>query len=111
MFLVFISVPVSESSVMVFCLVLGFLWLGTVPLTSGIVAQVFGPRYMATLFAIVYLSHQIGNFAGAWVGGWVFDATGRYDLVWWIAVGLGLVAALLHANIDDRPVARMADSR
>lgn len=106
--IVFISAPITETSVIIFSVVLGFMWLGTVPLTSGIVAQVFGPRYMATLFAIVYLSHQAGNFAGAWIGGHIFDATGSYDMVWWIAAILGFVATGLHAVIDDRPVARLS---
>jgi predicted MFS family arabinose efflux permease len=104
----FVSLPVSETSVLVFAAIMGFLWLGTVPLTSGLIAQVFGPRYMATLYAIVYLSHQIGNFTGAWVGGRVFDATGSYLAVWWTAALLGVVAAVVHALIDDRPVIRVA---
>jgi predicted MFS family arabinose efflux permease len=83
---------------------MGFVWLGTVPLTSGLVMQVFGPRYMATLFAVVYLSHQAGNFCGAWMGGWLFDATGSYIVVWWLAVALGLLAALVHAPINDKPL-------
>ena len=104
---VFVSLPVSELSVLAFSAIMGFIWLGTVPLTSGLIAQVFGARYMATLYAIVYLSHQLGNFAGAWVGGRVFDATGSYVGVWWMAAALGIVAAVLHAPIDDRPVARL----
>jgi len=107
---VFVSLPVTESSVLAFSAIMGFIWLGTVPLTSGLIAQVFGPRYMATLYAIVYLSHQVGNFTGAWVGGRVFDATGSYVAVWWIAVALGLLAAALHAPIDDRPLARLGAS-
>ncbi|MCP5152608.1 MAG: MFS transporter [Ectothiorhodospiraceae bacterium] len=105
---IFVVVGPTPLSVLVFCAVLGFIWLGTVPLTSGLIAQVFGPRYLSTLFAIVYLSHQAGNFVGAWVGGRVYDATGSYELVWWIAAALGVVAATLHAPIDDRPVARLA---
>ena len=107
---VFISLPITTFSVLVFSMVMGFIWLGTVPLTSGLIAQVFGPRYMATLYAIVYLSHQSGNFVGAWLGGRVFDATQSYHLVWWLAAGLGLVAAVLHAPIDDRPLARWMTS-
>jgi predicted MFS family arabinose efflux permease len=106
-FLVFITTPVSERGVLVFCLALGFLWLGTVPLTSGIVAQVFGARYMATLYALVYLSHQLGSFVGVWAGGWVYDHTGSYQIVWWLTIALGLLAALMHLPIDDRPVARL----
>jgi predicted MFS family arabinose efflux permease len=104
----FVSLPVTELSVLAFSAVMGFIWLGTVPLTSGLIAQVFGPRYMATLYAIVYLSHQLGNFAGAWVGGRVFDATASYTAVWWMAAALGVVAAVLHAPIDDQPVERLA---
>ncbi len=105
---IFMLTPLSQTSILVFCGTIGLIWLGTVPLTSGIVAQVFGPRYMATLFGIVFLSHQMGNFAGAWVGGIVFDATGSYEAVWWIAAGLGVLAAIFHAPIDDRPVARLS---
>jgi predicted MFS family arabinose efflux permease len=103
---VFVLLPVTEFSVLAFSAVIGFIWLGTVPLTSGLIAQVFGPRYMATLYAIVYLSHQFGNFCGAWVGGRVFDATGSYEVVWWIAAGLGIVAAILHFPMDDKPIER-----
>ncbi|TFH51379.1 MAG: MFS transporter [Lysobacterales bacterium] len=102
----FVLLPVTEASVLVFSAVMGFIWLGTVPLTSGLIAQVFGPRYMATLYAIVYLSHQVGNFCGAWAGGRVFDATGSYEAVWWIAASLGVVAAILHFPMDDKPIAR-----
>jgi len=108
LFLAFISVPVSAASVLAFSGALGVLWLSTVPLTSGIVAQVFGPRYMATLFAIVYLSHQVGSFTGVWIGARIFDTTGSYDVVWWITIGLGLVAAAMHLPINDRPLARLA---
>ena len=105
---IFMLAPISEVSILVFCGAIGLIWLGTVPLTSGIVAQVFGPRFMATLFGIVFLSHQLGNFAGAWVGGFVFDTTGSYTAVWWFAAGLGVLAALFHVPIDDRPVQRLA---
>jgi predicted MFS family arabinose efflux permease len=100
----FILTPVSDVSIMMFAAGIGMLWLGTVPLTSGLVAQIFGVRYMATLFGFVFFSHQLGSFLGAWLGGYVFDSTGSYDLVWWIAVVLGVVAAALHWPIDDRPV-------
>jgi predicted MFS family arabinose efflux permease len=87
---------------------MGLLWLSTVPLTSGIVAQVFGVRYMATLFGIVFLSHQIGSFLGVWLGGYFYDATGSYDVIWWAGVALGLAAALIHLPIDERPLPRLA---
>ena len=105
---VFIQFPVTELSVMVFAAAIGLLWLSTVPLTSGIVAQMFGTRYMATLFSIVYLSHQVGSFCGVLLAGMVYDATGSYGAFWWVSISLGLIAALLHWPIDDRPVARLA---
>ena len=85
---------------------LGFLWLGTVPLTSGLVAQIFGPAYMSMLYGFVFLSHQVGSFLGAWLGGRVFDLTGSYDPIWWAAVALGIFAAVMHAPIGDKPLAR-----
>jgi predicted MFS family arabinose efflux permease len=101
----FIMAPISDFSIMLFAVSIGMLWLGTVPLTSGLVAEMFGVRYMATLFGFVFFSHQLGSFLGAWLGGYVFDTTGSYQLVWWIAIALGVVAAALHWPIDARPVA------
>jgi MFS family permease len=100
----FVSLPITAESVLAFSAIMGFVWLGTVPLTSGLVMQVFGTRYMATLFAVVYLSHQAGNFCGAWMGGWLFDTTGSYIVVWWLAAALGLLAALVHAPLNDKPL-------
>ncbi len=108
LFLVFLQVPVSQASVLIFCAILGLLWLSTVPLTSGIVAQIFGPRYMATLFAIVVFSHQLGSFCGVWLGGLFYDRTGSYDTAWWLAIVLGIVAALIHWPINDKPIERVA---
>ena len=102
----FVVAPLSETSVLVFAALIGLLWLGTVPLTSGLVAQIFGPRYLGALFGIVFLSHQVGAFLGAWLGGYVFDLTGSYDAVWLTAVGLGVAAAVLHWPIADAPLAR-----
>ena len=99
--------PKTEWTIYAFAIAMGFLWLATVPLTSGIVAQVFGVKYMATLFGVVFLSHQLGSFAGVWLGGWLYDTTGSYDIVWWIGVGLGLFAALIHLPIDEKPLARL----
>jgi len=90
---------------------MGVLWLATVPLTTGIVAQVFGVRYMATLFGIVFLSHQIGSFLGVWLGGWIYDATGSYDPMWWAGVAFGLAAAVIHLPIDERPLPRLQSAR
>jgi len=90
-----------------FAAVMGILWLSTVPLTSGIVAQVFGLRFMATLFGFVFLSHQLGSFLGVWLGGYLYDRTGSYDVVWWTGVALSIAAALLHMPINERPLRRV----
>ena len=97
--------PKSPLSVTVFAAVMGLTWLGTVPLTSGLVAKIFGVRHLGTLFGVCFLSHQIGSFLGAWLGGFVFDQTGSYTLVWWITAAAGFLAAGLHFIIDDRPEA------
>jgi len=105
---VFLMVPVTELSVLVFASVMGVLWLGTVPLTSGLVAQIFGVRYMSTLFGIVFFSHQLGSFIGIWWGGWSFDATGSYDQVWIASIVLGIMAGLLHLPITEKPLRPVA---
>ncbi len=107
-FLVFIIVPLSEVSVLLFGAAIGLLWLGTVPLTSGLVATIFGPTYMSMLFGIVFLSHQVGGFLGAWLAGVLFDALGSYTIMWWLSVALGLASAALHWPISERPVPRLA---
>ncbi len=104
MFLVF---PISTFSVYAFSIVTGLLWLATVPPTSGLVAQMFGLRYMGTLYGIVFLNHQLGSFAGVWLGGYLFDRTGSYDLVWWATVVIAAITAFIHIFIDERPVARL----
>ena len=104
LFLVFLYVPMNEVTVISFSALLGLLWLSTVPLTSGIVAQVFGPRYMSTLFAIVFLSHQLGAFSGVFLGGLFYDMFGTYEAAWWLAIALSAAAALIHWCIDDRPL-------
>ncbi len=81
---------------------MGFTWLGTVPLTNSLVAQIFGVQYLSTLFSIAWLGHQVGAFAGAWLGGYAFDATGSYTAVWIIAIGASVVAALACLPIDER---------
>ena len=99
--------PVSHYTIYVFSALMGILWLSTVPLTTGIVAQVFGLHYMATLFGIVFLGHQLGSFIGVWLGGWIYDATGSYDAMWWAAIVLGVLATLIHLPINDRPLQRL----
>ncbi|MEZ5825188.1 MAG: MFS transporter [Geminicoccaceae bacterium] len=105
---IYVTLPVTATTTLVFAGAMGLLWLSTVPATSGLIALMFGPRYMATLFGIVFLSHQVGAFIGVWLGGYLFDLMGTYNYVWWSGVGLGLVAALLHWPIVERPVARLA---
>lgn len=100
--------PKTDLTIYLFAGSIGLLWLSTVPLTTGIVAQVFGVRYMATLFGLVFLSHQLGSFLGVWLGGYLYDRFGSYDGVWWASVALGVVAALIHLAIDEKPLARLS---
>ena len=100
--------PKTPFVVLAFAAVMGVLWLSTVPLTTGIIAQVFGVRYMATLFGIVFLGHQLGSFLGVWLGGVLHDRTGSYDGMWIAGIALGLLAALVHVPIDERPLPRPA---
>ena len=103
-FIIYIITPITVISTLIFTFVLGVLWLGTVPLTSGLVATFFGPKYMSMLYGIVFFSHQLGGFVSSWMGGWIFDLTGDYNIMWWFSVLLGLLAAVLHYPIKDRPV-------
>jgi len=100
----FFLLPKTAESVVIFAAIMGLTWLGTVPLTSGLVAKVFGTRHLGSLFGVCFLSHQIGSFLGAWLGGLVFDLTGSYSLLWEATVVSGLIAALLHFPIDDSAV-------
>ena len=100
--------PVSELTIYLFSVAMGLLWLSTVPLTTGIVAQIFGLKYMATLFGVVFLSHQIGSFIGVWLGGVLYDRAGSYDMMWWAGILLGLFAAIVHLPIDEKPLPRLA---
>jgi MFS family permease len=101
---VFILLPITPASVLIFSAVMGALWLATVPLTSGLVAHIWGLRYMGTLYGVVFLSHQIGGFMGVWLGGTLYDATGGYSLVWWIGVGVGAFSTLVHLPVrEHRP--------
>ena len=100
--------PVSEITIYVFATAMGLFWLSTVPLTTGIVAQIFGLKFMATLFGVVFLSHQIGSFLGVWLGGVLYDRTGSYDMMWWAGVFFGVFAAIVHLPIDEKPLPRLA---
>ena len=88
---------------LVFSAVMGSLWLATVPLTSGLVAHLYGLRYMGTLYGIVFFSHQLGSFLGVWLGGALYDAGGGYELVWWVGVGVGALSAIIHLPIREEP--------
>ncbi len=102
----FLAFPITDVTATVFACTLGFLWLGTVPLTSGLVGQIFGVRYVSTLFGIVFLSHQLGSFFGAWGAGYVYAATGSYDFAWQVSIAIAVLAALLHWPIKDAPLQR-----
>ncbi|MCB0211990.1 MAG: MFS transporter [Anaerolineae bacterium] len=102
----FLVLPITNVSSLVFGTAIGFLWLATVPLTSGMVAQIFGSRYMTTLYGIVFFFHQVGSFLGVWLGGRIYDSTGSYNSVWIAAIVLGVVAAVIHLPLSDRPIGR-----
>jgi MFS family permease len=105
-FLVFILLPLSAASVLAFAAALGFLWLGTVPLTTSLVGVMFGPVHLTMLNGIVFFGHQVGSFFGGWGGGKLFDLQGNYDMMWWLSIALGVISALLHWPIVEKPVAR-----
>jgi predicted MFS family arabinose efflux permease len=107
----FVLLPLSALTVYAFAVGLGLLWLSTVPPTNGIVAQIFGVRYLAMLSGFTFLSHQIGSFLGAWLGGLMFDRTGSYNVVWYLAIALGVVAGLLNLPIDERELKRGTAAR
>lgn len=100
----FIMFPITPLSVIIFSVAMGSLWLATVPLTSGLVAHIYGLRYMGTLYGIVFFSHQLGSFLGVWLGGRMYDAYGDYTLVWWIGVGVGAFSAIVHLPVKERPL-------
>jgi len=102
----FVLLPLSTASVYAFAVALGLLWLSTVPPTNGIVAHIFGVRYLAMLSGFTFFSHQIGSFLGAWLGGKLYDTTGSYDVVWYLAIALGVIAGLLNLPIDEREIRR-----
>ena len=106
-FAAFFALPLTATTALVFASTLGFLWLGTVPLTNGLISQIFGVRHLSMLGGIVFLSHQVGSFFGAWMAGWLFDRMGSYDATWALSVGLSLFAALIHLPIRDAPVRRL----
>jgi predicted MFS family arabinose efflux permease len=108
--LIFMLLPLTTASAWVFAAVMGILWLGTVPLTNGLVAQIFGLRYLSMLAGIVFLGHQLGSFLGAWLGGRIFDETGSYGLAWTISIVLSVLAALCSWPINEKPLLRPASA-
>jgi predicted MFS family arabinose efflux permease len=100
----FILTPMTPLTVLIFSSLIGTLWLATVPLTSGLVAYIYGLRYMGTLYGLVFLSHQIGSFVGVWLGGDFYDRFGSYDVVWWVGIGTGFLSALVHLPVRERPI-------
>jgi predicted MFS family arabinose efflux permease len=107
-FLGLLFLPITAATVIVLSIILGIFWLSTVPLTSGLVATFFGTRWMSMLFGVVFLSHQVGSFTGLMLAGILYDATKSYDIMWWISIAVGLMAALVHLPIRERPVPRLA---
>jgi MFS family permease len=104
----FLLAPLTPISVYLFAAAIGFLWLSTVPLTNGVIAQVFGVRHLSMLSGFVFFSHQVGSFFGVWLGGYLYDRTGSYDLVWMISIALGVFAALVNWPIRETPIVRTA---
>ena len=100
----FIMLPITPTSVVVFSIVMGSLWLATVPLTSGIIGYIYGLKFMGTLYGIVFLSHQIGSFVGVWLGGLFYDIYGSYDIVWWVGIGVGAFSAIIHLPVKEKPL-------
>ena len=109
-FALFVLIPTTPFIVLLFAAAMGLLWLSTVPLTSGLVAVMFGTRHVGMLFGFVFLSHQVGAFIGVWLGGAVYEATGTYDLMWWISIALSLAAAAVHLPILERRAPQWAPS-
>ena len=105
---IFISFPMTTFSAIVFGIVTGLTWLSTVPPTSSLVALMFGTRWLATLYGFAFVSHQIGGFLGALLGGIAFDRFGSYDLIWWLSAGFGILSALINLPIEEKPVVRGA---
>lgn len=107
--IIFIINPITPESVVLFSIIMGALWLATVPLTAGLIGHIYGLKYMGTLYGLVFFSHQLGGFLGVWLGGSLYDYYGDYMMVWWIGIGVGAFSALIHLPVDERPQYRLAD--
>ena len=106
--IIFLFFPASTYLALGFGMAFGFLWLSTIPPTNGIISQIFGTKYLATLYGIVFFSHQIGSFLGAYLGGYFFDQYGSYDYAFYVSIGLAFFATLVHLPIDEKPVKRLS---
>ena len=106
----FVLLPLSPMTTYIFAAIMGFLWLSTIPLTNGIVAQIFGVKYLTMLSGLVFFSHQLGSFCGAFLGGYLFDRTGSYLIVWEIAITLGVFAFLVNLPVKERALHRVANA-
>jgi predicted MFS family arabinose efflux permease len=104
----FVALPLTPWNVYLFAAAMGLLWLSTIPPTNAVVAQIFGVQYLSMLGGFVFLSHQVGSFMGVWLGGKLYDATGSYDVVWWIAVALGVFAAIVNLPVREHAIERSA---
>ena len=102
--LLFILLPITPTSVIIFSIVMGSLWLATVPLTSGIIAHIYGLQYMGTLYGVIFFSHQLGSFIGVWLGGFLYDIYGSYNIVWWVGIGIGAFSAIIHLPVKEVPL-------
>lgn len=107
---VFIAAPISPTSVYIFAALMGLLWLSTVPVTNAAVAQIFGISHLSMLSGFIFFSHQIGSFMGVWLGGYLYDRTGSYDIVWYITIGLGIFAGLINLPVREGPISRQAST-
>jgi predicted MFS family arabinose efflux permease len=101
----FILTPMTPATVLLFSTAMGALWLATVPLTSGLIAHIYGLRYMGTLYGIVFFSHQLGSFLGVWLGGRMYDIYGSYTAVWWVGIGIGALSAIVHLPVKENRLA------
>ena len=108
MITVFLLLPLTPMSVYVFAAAMGLLWLSTIPPTNAVIAQIFGVQYLSMLGGFVFLSHQVGSFLGVWLGGKLYDMTGSYNIVWWIAVALGIFAGIVNLPVREQAIVRAA---
>ena len=106
----FILTPITANTVLIFSFAMGFLWLATVPLTSGLVAHIYGLKYMATLYGIVFFSHQLGSFVGVYLGGVLYDIYGSYTAVWWIGIAVGVFSSLIHLPVREEPIVKIMNN-